>query len=270
MARGRWPRPHRPREALAEASRAWLDLVLFSREKPALGIDLGEADGFPPDYELPKTVSVRVAELASHGDVFEPYLTGPFRALAEDQLGSASSMIEHARYGISVRGSLEDPADLAHIQAVRALAAFLARTAGGLCVANDLSLSWQDIRWMADAEPPAVLRIDEWIEVLHDPDVSALYTRGMAQFARPDLAILGQPPALLERAAQLLRHLAFLEAVGTSFAVEGTTRVLGPGASATERVTIALRPLPPELCEAIAIDRDSLAVEGWPNGLAEA
>jgi hypothetical protein len=257
-----WKRPYfSPSEG-----RAWLDLVMFTKEKPALGVDLGEEDGFPPGYEFPRSISVRTASLAEHRDAYESYLEGPFRELAHDQLGEAAKGIDEARWVISIAGSIADPPDLAHVQAVRAFQRYLARTVGGIAIANDLSLSWQDAVAIGNTDPPTRLRVEEWIEVLYDDEVRGLHTRGMEQFARPDIVLFDQPQHRLERASQLLRHIAHLEAHGTLYGERASIEVDGQVTPSTERVMVELERLDPERCKTLAVREGTLVVEGWPGG----
>jgi len=251
---------------------------MFTREKPALGVDLGEEDGFPPGFDFPQTISVSTTSISEHRDGYAEYLEGPFRELASEQLGEeVAKEIDEARWAISVSGSVPDPSDLALFQAVRAFQRFLTRTAAGIAIANDLSLRWQDAGSIALADPPGRLRIDEWIEVLYDDELRGLHTRGMEQFARPDIVVFDQPEHRLERAAQLLRHLAHLEAHGTLYADGASVKVdkvEAPGASpsqatsSTERVTVALQRLDAERCKSLAVRGGTLVVEGWPGGIA--
>lgn len=245
-----WARP----AFTPSGAQAWLDLVVFTRDKPALDVDLGEDDGYPGDYALPRSVRVRTASIEEHRDAFESYLAGAFRELAGAQLGEAASAIEEARWAVTVRGSLPDPPDLAHLQAVRAFERFLARTAGAVASANDLSLSWLDLRAFAEGEPPAELRLAEWLEVLYDDEEGALHTRGAAQFARPDLVALGLPDDALEPAARMLRLVARLEADGAVFADGAAVDVEG--------ASVRLAKLDAARCEALALGKDTLLVDG--------
>src|SRR5437868_15449095 len=118
-----WARPYfKP-----SSQRAWLDLVMFTRDKPALGIDLGEEDGFPGGYEFPRSISVRTMNVGEHRADYETYLDGPFRELAREQIGEAADALDEARWATTIVGSIADPPDLAHVQAVRAFQRFLAR-----------------------------------------------------------------------------------------------------------------------------------------------
>jgi hypothetical protein len=263
---GRWTRPYFT-PSPQRKDRAWIDLVVFTHDRPALDVDLDEEDGFPPGFEFPRSLSARSVAIDEHRDMFESYLEGAFRDLAGEQLGEASAALDRARYGVVVEGSIPDPPDLAHLQAIRALARYFARTAGGIAIANDLSLSWQDLRPMSNAEPPPLLRVDEWVEVLYDDEVGALHTRGMAQFARPDITVFDQPHHRLERASQLLRHVAHLEAHGARFEGRAMLEVEGFDSS-SPRVTIALNPLESARCKALAVAEGALVVEGWPSGIA--
>lgn len=267
MTSGRvWTRPR----FAPSAERAWLDLVVLTRDKPALDIDLGAEDGFPPDYELPRTISIRTAEIAAHRDVYAQYVEGAFRDLADDQMGEAARAIDEARWAVSIQGSIADPPDLGHLQAVRAFQRFLARTVGAVAIANDLSLRWQDAASLAAADPPERLRVDEWIEVLYDDEIRGIHTRGMAQFARPDVAVFDLPEHRLERAAQLLRHIAHLQAHGALYRDGTTIEVQGPDPGASEsRITVRLETLDAARCKALAVSNDTLVVEGWPDGLGE-
>jgi hypothetical protein len=242
---------------------------MFTREKPGLDVDLGEEDGFPVGFDFPRTISVRTASLAEHRDAFAEYLEGPFRELAAEQMGEdASKLIDEARWSVTISGSVPDPPDLALVQAVRAFERFLARTAGGIAIANDLSLRWQDAASIAAMDPPTRLRVDEWIEVLYDDDVKGLHTRGMEQFARPDVAIFDLPVHRLERASQLLRHLAHVQAHGTLYPERTTIKVEPPDSTSTARVTVALGRLDAERCKSLAVRAGTLVVEGWPAGIA--
>lgn len=260
-----WGRPHFTKSD----DRAWLDLVMFTREKPALDVDLGEEDGFPPGFDFPQTISVRTANIAEHGDAYAEYLEGPFRELAAEQLGAEiGKQIDEARWTVTIAGSVPDPPDLALAQAVRAFQRFVARTASGIAIANDLSLRWQDAGSIAIADPPNRLRVDEWIEVLYDDEVKGLHTRGMEQFARPDVAIFDLPVHRLERASQLLRHLAHLQAHGILYPDKTTIKVDAADLSSSERVTVALGRLDAERCKSLAVRAGTMVVEGWPAGIA--
>jgi hypothetical protein len=266
MTSGRvWTRPR----FAPSPGRAWLDLVVLTKDKPALDVDLGADDGYPEGYALPRTISIRTAAIAAHPDVYAPYVEGAFRDLATDQIGDAARAIDDARWAVTIKGSFPDPPDLGHLQAVRAFERFLARTAGAVAIANDLSLRWQDAASLAQADPPEHLRVDEWIEVLYDDEVGGIHTRGMAQFARPDVALFDQPAHRLERAAQLLRHVAHLQAGGALYRDGGTIRVqsLDPGAAGA-RIEVRLDTLDAARCKALAVAPDTLVVEGWPSGVA--
>lgn len=257
----------RPRYA-PSAERAWLDLVVLTRDKPALDVDLGAEDGFPADYELPRTISIRTAEIAAHPEVYGQYVEGAFRDLAADQIGDAARAIDEARWAVSIQGSIPDPPDLGHLQAVRAFARFLARTVGAAAIANDLSLRWQDAASLAQADPPEQLRVDEWIEVLYDDEARGIHTRGMAQFARADVALFDQPEHRLERAAQLLRHIAHLQAHGALYRDRSALQVRGlDSAAADSRIEVRLDKLDAARCKALAVSNDTLVVEGWPAGI---
>jgi hypothetical protein len=259
-----WARPH----FAPSKDRAWLDLVMFTRDKPALDVDLGEEDGFPPGFDFPRTISVRTASIAEHRDAYAEYLEGPFRELAADQLGAeASKNIDDARWTVTISGSVPDPPNLALVQAVRAFERYMARTASGIAIANDLSLRWQDAASIATSDPPNRLRVDEWIEVLYDDEVKGLHTRGMEQFARPDVAVFDLPEHRLERASQLLRHLAHLQAHGTLYPDRTTIKVDPADSRTSERITVALERLDADRCKSLAVRDGTLVVQGWPGGL---
>lgn len=105
-------------------------------------------------------------------------------------------------------------------------------------------------------------------EVLYDDEARGIHTRGMAQFARPDVALFGQPEHRLERAAQLLRHIAHLEAYGALYHDGDTLQVQGLEATAESPIAVRLDALDPERCKALAVSNDTLVVEGWPAGIA--
>jgi hypothetical protein len=242
---------------------------MFTREKPALDVDLGDEDGFPEGFDFPRTISVRTANVADHRSAYEAYLEGAFRDLATEQLGAdVANQIDEAQWAVTIAGSVADPPDLALLQAVRAFQRHLARTVGGIAIANDLSLRWQDAASLASADPPERLRVDEWIEVLYDDEIKGLHTRGMEQFARPDVTVFDLPEHRLERASQLLRHLAHLQAHGTLYPERTTIKVDAPDSQSSERVTVALGRLDAERCKALAVRPDTLLVEGWPGGIA--
>lgn len=260
-----WGRPH----FASSKDRAWLDLVLFTREKPALDVDLGDDDGFPAGFDFPQTISVRTASIAEHPESYAEYLEGPFRELAADQLGAeASKQIDDARWTVTISGSVPDPPNLALVQAVRAFQRHVARTASGIAIANDLSLRWQDAASMVASDPPNRLRVDEWIEVLYDDEVKGLHTRGMEQFARPDVTIFDLPEHRLERASQLLRHLAHKQAHGTLYPEQTTIEVDPADSNSSTRITVALRRLDAERCKSLAVRGGTLVIEGWPSGIA--
>jgi hypothetical protein len=241
---------------------------MFTRDKPALDVDLGEEDGFPLGFDFPQTISVRTASIAEHRDAYAEYLEGAFRDLAADQLGAeVSKQIDEARWTVTIAGSVPDPPNLALVQAVRAFQRHVARSASGIAIANDLSLRWQDAAFIATADPPNRLRVDEWIEVLYDDEVKGLHTRGMEQFARPDVAIFDLPAHRLERASQLLRHVAHLQAHGTLYPERTTIEVDAVDSTSDGRVRVALERLDAERCKSLAVRSGTLVIEGWSGGL---
>ena len=169
---------------------------------------------------------------------------------------------------MTISGSVPDPPDLALVQAVRACQRHVARTVGGIAIANDLSLRWQDAAPLAVAPPPDAVHVDEWIEVLYDDELRALHTRGMEQFARPDIVVFDLPEHRLERASQLLRHIAHLEAHGTLYPERATIKVDAPDSTSGARVTVALERLDADRCKALAVRAGTLVVKGWPAGIA--
>jgi hypothetical protein len=85
----------------------------------------------------------------------------------------------------------------------------------------------------------------------------------MEQFARPDVVVFDVPDHRLERAAQLLRHIAHLEAHGMVYVDSARIEVEGPDSARGERATVALRQLDAERKKALAVRSDTLVVEGW-------
>jgi hypothetical protein len=189
----RWSRPYfRP-----TGKSSHVNVVAFASEVPDADFDPTAEDGWPDGYDLPDSLTVRPFDLTDPEEraLFDVCLHGSIRERAEDVLGPEASRLDSARFALAIEGEVEDPEDLAYLQCVHATLRWLARTAGAFAALDYVAVEWTDVTELA-SDPARAFGLGDWIgmvmEMEPDPRFGrVLHTRGMSQFGRPDLMMLG-------------------------------------------------------------------------------
>jgi len=139
--------------------------------------------------------------------LFQHAFDGSIRDRASETLGAAAARIGRARFAVHLDGDLGDPSDLAHLQAVQATLRWLARDCGAFAALNETSIEWVDVAELAGTLPSPRFQLPEWLRMIVETDVDprfgrVLHTRGMVQFGRPDLLMLGFDDAVVSAVAE--------------------------------------------------------------------
>ena len=195
--------------------------------------------GCPDGFEWPESLRITANDLRGQPGAF---VRGPIRALADEELPETAVRLDEATMELRIDGEIADPSTLAHLQAVRALVrAYAAR--GAIAALEETAIRWFDARDLSERPVAQRLNVEDWIVLVAeaDPDPvfgSVMHTRGMRQFARPDLMLLGYPDAMLGAATELLRRLADVQAKGASFQAERPVLVARLESGARAEVTL--------------------------------
>lgn len=184
--------------------------------------ELGEMPPIPGErYRtrgIPAGVQVlqqKNAELATWSGY--PLSGGLGDALQADQ----PALVAQARRAADVlmlRGTLPDPQDLDYLRDVTGvLTALLDR--GACAIVDPLTLSIFDAAgWQAQHRGDDRFAVRRHVLIMSDadtaPDTVRVHTRGMARFARPDIAIRHVPAAAAAAIGQLAEELATYQALG--------------------------------------------------------
>lgn len=214
----RWSRPYFE----ATGARARINIVAFGNQLPAAGVEPSKEDGWPEAADWPDTLPVRPFDLADpeQQNLFHACLHGPIRDRADDVLGPAAAKLEEARFAFAIDGEIEEPRSLEHLQCLHAMLRLLARSAGVFAALNYESVEWIDVGELARS-PLRSFDVLDWIGMVlatePDPDFGRiLHSRGMVQFGRPDLVILGFDEVMLDAAGRSILEVVKKLALGTA------------------------------------------------------
>jgi len=207
----RWPRPFFQRtDHLARVS-----VVAFGAANPSAPVEPGAQEGWPDACAWPEALRLRAYDLGDPGQMslFEHCLAGSIRDGATHTLGAASGRLDTARVAIAIDGEFADPSDLAHLQMVHATLRWLARDCEVFAALNQTSIEWTDVAILAHTPASAVCRLADWIGMVFetDPDPRfgrVLHTRGMSQFGRPDIMMVGFPDEVVSAACEAINTVA--------------------------------------------------------------
>jgi hypothetical protein len=194
---GRWPRPFHEPSGLTASVR----LYAFGT------IPLGPAPLALGEHGAPDAAAVALLGIAEHSRAddpawFDAFRSGALGAVARLSLGDAVAALDAADRCVEITAAIDDPPDLAHLQAAWAAASACVER-GASCV-----LDLQQARWFAAAEvrPPGA-SFELGREVTLVPG-AALHTRGLAKVARPDVVVPRVDEASHEAVAFLLNRIA--------------------------------------------------------------
>lgn len=239
-----WPRPFFHK---FDCSAGLAVLALTDRElEGPVGADAEE--GWPDDYEPEgmEVVSFDLQDLedrATYGDALSA-----LRGNANRLPPLTTARLDSVRFGLSIGGELGDRGDLAHLQAVQASLRWLARNAGCFAAVNLMSEEWIDVAALLASPPSPTFVLGEWVGFVMPVDPAprfgrVLHSRGMGQFGRPEVMMIGFDDALLDQAAAALWVAANDLAKGAVVS-EGSRYLVARGVStnSVEARVHALRP----------------------------
>ncbi len=171
--------------------------------------------GIPP--EAMRHCEVRHLSRDADSGWFDGFRQGSLRTLALRDLGELSALDAASEVTVIIAARPDGP-DLGHLQAAWAVARW-AIARGATVVADAQTSRYWAAADVADwpANRPFALSCEVNIVVEAESDstaASAIHTRGLAKFGRPDLVMVDVPAALWNPAGALLRELAMRLALG--------------------------------------------------------
>lgn len=214
----RWSRPYFE----STGAKARVNIVAFGRRLPASGVGPAKDDGWPEDADWPDAIPIRPYDLADpeQRSLFLLCLHGSIRDRADDVLGESAAELDTAPFAFGIEGEIEEPKSLDYLQSIHAMLRLLARSAGVFAALNYESLEWINVNELASG-PPTPFDVADWIGMVFetdpDPDFGhVLHTRGMRQFGRPDLMMLGFDEGALDAAGGTIVEVATKLALGAA------------------------------------------------------
>jgi hypothetical protein len=164
-------------------------------------------------------LDVRLIRSSEDGGWINGWRSDSLRRRAEQNLDSLEPLdAATCCYVVSI--SLDDPADLAHLQLGWAVAAQLAQAGSGVLL-DVYPITWHGGPEVAALAPDRPFTLQREISVTAETEVTpgfghAVHTRGMLKFGRPDL-FAGVPADRIEHTGAILNHLARMLAGGATF-----------------------------------------------------
>lgn len=205
-----WPRPH-----WRSSGRDALVLYFVFGE-------LGDMPAIPGEHYRTRGLPAGVQVLQQKNAKLAPWPGYPLSGeLGSALLSDQPALVEQARRADNVlmlRGTLPDPRDLDYLRDVTGvLTALLDR--GACAVVDPLTLSIFDAAsWQAQHRHDDRFEVRRHVLIMSDADTEPgtirVHTRGMARFARPDIAIRQVPAAAAAAIGQLAEELAAHQALG--------------------------------------------------------
>ena len=220
-----WPRPNRKAASDARARQHYI--AFFAEEAADVSISAQE-DGLPAGDPLaPFKVEAYDAPAWVAG-----WSAGPLGAFLDDTPDVDAAAVRRCRAAMAAWASVPDPLTLAGLQGGMALCRAFAR-AGAVAVLDVVSMRWWGAEALLALAPDRPFDIREHVTLTFEtesahPEVGHLcHSRGMAKFARPDLAIHLAGPAHAAEAGRMLNTIATAMALGFEPAHGDTTRAAG-------------------------------------------
>jgi hypothetical protein len=211
--------------------------------------------GSEPDLrigaDIPETAPVAGLDLRSHRYADSPawidgWRTGALRNLAARGLDDLARL-DAASCCYSITVTVEDPADLSHLQLGWAVASAIA-TAGAFATLDAHAATWFPGPSVASLSPHRPFTVQQEVSLTAENEPvpgfgHPVHTRGMIKFGRPDL-VAGVPSSRIEETGRILNHLARMLAEGAvvvpgqQFRIDGqrilTVAPYEPGATTPE------------------------------------
>lgn len=220
-----WPRPNRDAATDARARQHYI--AFFTAEAADVSVS-AEEDGLPPGDPLaPFKVEVYDAPAWVAG-----WSQGPLGAFLDETPDVDAAAVRACRVAMAAWANMPDPLTLAALQGGMALCKAFVR-AGAVAVLDVVALRWWSAEALLALPPDRPFDIREHITLTFEtearhPEVGHLcHSRGMAKFARPDLALHLAGPQHAAVAGQLLNTLATALALGLAPTDGDTTRAAG-------------------------------------------
>lgn len=220
-----WPRPNRRAATDARAKQHYI--AFFPNEAADVEVSAAE-DGLPAGDPLaPFKVEVYDAPAWVAG-----WSAGPLGVFLDDTPDIDAAAVRACPCAMAAWASVPDPLTLATLQGGMGLSKAFVR-AGAVAVLDVVALRWWSPEALAALPPDRPFDIREHVTLTFEtearhPEVGHLcHSRGMAKFARPDLAMHLAGPQHAATAGQLLNTLATALALGAAPVDGDTTRAAG-------------------------------------------
>lgn len=219
-----WPRPNRVAATDACAKQHYIAFF----EDVAEDVEVSAADGLPAGDPL-ACFKVEVYEAPAW---VAGWSAGPLGVFLDDTPDVDAAAVRGCRAAMAGWASVPDPLTLAALQGGMALCKAFTR-AGAVAVLDVVALRWWSPEALSALPAERPFDIREHVTLTFEtearhPEVGHLcHSRGMAKFARPDLALHLAGPQHAATAGQLLNTLATALALGLAPTSGDTTRVGG-------------------------------------------
>lgn len=220
-----WPRPNR--KAATEARARQHYIAFFAEEPQDVAISAVE-DGLPAGDPL---ASFKVEAYDAPAWV-QGWSGGPLGAILDDTPDVDAAAVRACRAAMAAWSNVPDPLTLGALQGGMALCKAFAR-AGAAAVLDVVALRWWGPAALRELAPDRPFDVREHVALTFEtearhPEVGHLcHSRGMAKFARPDLALHLAGPGHAAAAGQLLNTIATAMALGLAPEGGDTTRACG-------------------------------------------
>lgn len=220
-----WPRPNR---RAAAAARARQHYIAFFAEAAADVAISAEEDGLPAGDPL-EAFKVEAYDAPAW---VAGWSAGPLGAFLDDTPDLDAAAVRGCRAAMAAWANVPDPLTLAGLQGGMALCRAFAR-AGAVAVLDVVSLRWWGAEALLTLAPDRAFDIREHVTLTFEteaahPEVGHLcHSRGLAKFARPDLAIHLAGPEHAAEAGRMLNTIATAFALGFDPADGDTTQAAG-------------------------------------------
>ncbi len=257
-------------QAPAPGRQAEVDLIAFSSGPLEESVPLVATRFGIPSREAYQATEVRIIRRDDAVEWFDNWRSGGLREVAAHYLGEAVSRLDEADTCYVVRTTVEEPADLGHLQACWAVARWLVAR-GATCVLDVHAGAFHHADAIAAVPADAPFDIEREVTLVYESDEDVpgaghlLHTRGMRKFGRPDVVVVCEPED-----APLLSGIVRQIASGMA---DGFMPAERHGVDLTAGLTLYLRPyVPDEQLADVHLNNDGVllvdAEDERPRGLA--
>lgn len=186
-----------------------------------------------PSSEAASFCAVRQVPRSADPPWFDAFRQGALRRVAELALGGPAGLaaLDAATEATVIITTRPDAADLAHLQAAWAIAQWTVARGATVVLDAEANRFWSATE-VADWPPDRPFALSSDLNVVVEAEgtsamASAVHTRGLAKFGRPDLVALDVPASHWDGVAGVLRRLALRLAMGAVLRPGDTAPVEG-------------------------------------------